>query len=127
MTTIALALALLAAGGQPEAAPQWVALLETANGGSTYYDPASIRRGGELVRVRLRALPGSDSQTGVREFLAEESIDCARRTTTTLSLSASMHDGSSIDVPQDGKADPINPNTPVAALFDVVCTARSIS
>ncbi|MEA3016868.1 MAG: hypothetical protein QOI38_1590 [Sphingomonadales bacterium] len=121
--TIMIAAAALLAAAQPQTAdPQWVDLLELADGAMTWYDPGSVVRREGRVRVRMRATPGPSSTTGAREFDSVEEIDCNRRTAMTVSLVAHMQDGGSITVPmEEEKADAINPDSPLAALHAIVC------
>jgi hypothetical protein len=100
---------------------QWVHVQEGESGARSYYDPASVRRDQDKVRLRLRAVPGRSSTTGTREYVALEEIDCAARTAATLELTATLRNGRRQTVPMPGKAEPINPGTVVAALYDLVC------
>jgi hypothetical protein len=126
MTMMIAAAALLAAAAPPQGAdPQWVDLLELPDGAMTWYDPGSVVRSGGTVRVRMRARPTRSSTTGAAMFSSVEEIDCGRRTATTITLVADMQNGESIDIPMEGEADAINPNTPLAALHTLVCPAAS--
>lgn len=120
MKMAAMALAMIAAQAGEA---QWTHIQRGESGSNTYYDAGSVRRDGNRVRVDLRAVPGPDSTTGVRVFQSEEELDCAGRTATTLTLVADMRDGSRLDVPPDGAADPINPGTALATLYEILCTA----
>jgi hypothetical protein len=126
MTMMIAAAALLAAAGQPQVAEtEWVSLLELPDGAMTWYDPGSVTRRDGTARVRMRARPTRSSTTGARQFISVEEVDCERRTSTTISLVADMKDGERIEIPLDGTPDAINPNTPLAALHERVCTAGS--
>lgn len=112
--------------GQAPAAPDqtnWVQIHSSPDGTRAFYEPGSIERGEGTVRVRMRALPGGEIGKSVSEFVATEEMNCARRTTITLALTAELQGGTRMEVPVDGRVDPVHPNTPASALFDIVCAA----
>jgi hypothetical protein len=118
-----LLLALLIQAPAPVEQVNWVEMYSAADGTRAYYEPASIERSESVVRVRMRALPGGEIGKSVREFVATEELNCARRTTTTRALSAELAGGQRMEVPVDGRVSEVNPNTPARALFDIVCAA----
>jgi hypothetical protein len=123
MKTILLAFLLQAQPPASAGQTGWIEIYSAQDGTRAYYDPASIERGEGTVRVRMRALPGGEIGKSVREFVAIEEFNCARRTTTTRALTAELQDGQRMEVPPDGRVDAVHANTPAAALFDRVCTA----
>lgn len=104
----------------------WVLLGTNADQSTVYYDPATVERDNSTVRARIRAAPRPNNELRVRQMLALTELDCARRTTRTITLRADFENGESTDVPVEAtQAARINPNSPVAALYEIVCSERT--
>jgi hypothetical protein len=113
---------LLQAAAAPE--PAWQSLGQ--HGGiDTAYDPASVRRDGGRVRVRIRGIAAAAGADGIRTVTGTNEIDCAAGTATGLDAKgydAAGHLMLNAIVPAaERQARPILPDSPNAAVRDVVC------
>jgi hypothetical protein len=113
---------LLLIAGSPAWA-EWVKVSETDDG-SSYIDPATIRRIGDVRRVWvLQDL--KQSSIGVMSRRALEEFDCKeerRRILTLSSHSGAMASGDVIATDNSpGEWDYLPPNTPGATILGIVC------
>lgn len=119
----ALALLLQAA---PAPEPAWQNL-GVHQGIATAFDPASVRREGGHVRVRIRGAlpaPGADGMAIVTGTL---DIDCAAGMATAIDVKGYTLDGrmllNAINPAAERRAEPIRPDSPNAAVRAQVCAA----
>ena len=125
---MSLALALLlqgAAAVQP--APNWQSL-GAQDGIETAIDPASIRRDGARVRVRIRGSLPAAGPDGIRTVTGTTEFDCAGGTATPLDARGYDADGrlmfNGVAPQAERQAAPIRPGSPNAAVRTAVCGAR---
>ena len=118
-----LALAAFAAGASPVRADtpgRWVAFAHDRDG-SSYYDPASIRRAGVRVQVLVRSTLDESPMT----MIAREEVDCARQTRAHLSIQRLDAEGRvtrAVTVPPERiEREPLFAGESEEPLYRVVC------
>lgn len=120
---IALALLLLqAAAAAPE--PAWQSI-GVQGGIDTAYDPASVRREDGRVRVRIRGVTRAAGADGISIVTGTTEIDCTAGTATALDVKGYDAAGrlllNAIVPAAERQAEPIRPDSPNAAVRDLVC------
>lgn len=120
--SLVLALALQAAAPAPE--PAWQGL--GVHGGiDTAFDPASVRREGPRVRVRVRGVAQSAGADGIRTVSGTTEIDCAAGTATAFDAKGYDAEGrlmlNAVVPAAERRAEPIRPQSPNAAVRAQVC------
>lgn len=117
-----LAALALQAAAAPE--PAWQSL-GVQEGIETAYDPASVRRDGARVRVRIRGVREAVGPDGFRTATGTAEIDCAAGTSVAIDLKAYDAAGGLLLnalVPEaDRRPEPIRPGSPNAAVRAAVC------
>jgi len=120
--SLLLALLLQPVAAAPE--PAWQSL-GVQQGIATAYDPASVRREGGHVRVRIRGALPAPGPDGMAIVTGTLDLDCAAGTATSLDVmgyDAAGHLMLNAIVPApERQARPILPDSPNAAVRDVVC------
>ena len=123
-----LAASLLAGAAQTkEAEARWIHVSTDEEGAQSFYDAASIHRREDIVHVQMRAVPGPRAAMTVTEFFAVEEMNCARRTSATVALIASMPGGGRQDVPISGEPDRIRRESPLGAVFAILCPSAGVT
>ncbi len=124
MSALLAALALQAAAAAPE--PAWQSL-GVQQGVETAYDPASVRRDGSKVRVRIRGVRQTVGPDGFRTATGTAEIDCVAGTSVAIDLKAYDAAGglllNAIVPAADRRPEPIRPGSPNAAVRAAVCGA----
>ena len=116
---LALFCAAIAIAG-PASAQQWVEIERQPSGNVLLYDPASVERAGDIVRLRIQLRVGK----GGNVHYAREEINCRERRRRRLSLVSEEPNGnrSVFDEPQPEVR--IEPGSLLARIHDTVCRTR---
>ena len=121
---MSLVLALLLQAAAPAPEPAWQSL-GVQGGIDTAFDPASVRRDGPRVRVRVRGVAQNAGADGIRTVSGTTEIDCAAGTATALDAKGYDAAGrlmlNAIVPAAERRAEPIRPQSPNAAVRAQVC------
>lgn len=108
----------------PASCPAWRSLYREG-GGEMFVEPASVRRDGDRLEVRVRVLLDQAGNGGVRTYLGTYRYDCRARTATMLRFAAYDAGGGELEnAPATGaEAEPQRAaaGTPNAAVLDALC------
>jgi hypothetical protein len=99
--------------------PAWKEYRTTAAEGKLSYDPKSIVAEDSVVDVWSRFEPVADGR--IREMKHWVRFDCARKRMKLLKTITVHRDGSTVELPQKNKFEPIEPGSNPAILRALVC------
>ena len=121
----ALIFAALTAAPTVAAAPEWVTVgSDSAN--TLYYNPKSVSRSGDVVRVRTRMVV-ADDPLGYGSFIILEDLNCRAQTWTMIAAQGFDTGGKlyrSVEVPADkARPEPIFAGETTALLYRKLCPA----
>jgi hypothetical protein len=118
--------ALLLQAAAPE--PAWQSL--GVHGGiDTAFDPATVQRTGDRVRVRIRGVTQAVGPDGIRTVTGTTEIDCAAGTATALDARGYDAEGrlmlNAIVPAAERRPEPIRPQSPNEAVRAQVCGSQA--
>jgi len=99
--------------------PAWQEYHTTAAEGKLSYDPKSVAAEDNVVDVWSRFEPVADGR--IREMKHWVRFDCARKRMKLLKTITVHRDGSTVELPQKSKFEPIEPGSNSAILRALVC------
>ncbi|OGW33711.1 MAG: hypothetical protein A2X58_04185 [Nitrospirae bacterium GWC2_56_14] len=99
--------------------PAWQEYRTTAAEGKLSYDPKSVAAEDNVVDVWSRFEPVADGRIGEMKHWVR--FDCARKRMKLLKTITVHRDGSTVELPQKGKFEPIEPGSNPAILRALVC------